>query len=70
MIMTPETQARIQELRAKSAAGTITTEELREAITVLRQARGAAPQATAGTKARAKAAKPNSDDLLSELEGL
>lgn len=70
MIFTPEIQTKIAEWRSKARNGTLTKEEAAEAIALMRQARGAAPQATAGTKARKTAAKPNSDDLLSELEGL
>lgn len=72
MLMTPELQAKMAEWRAASIAGTITTEQLREAVATMRAARGAAPQATSGTRARksAAAAKPNGDDLLKELEGL
>jgi hypothetical protein len=68
----PQDSARIQQLRAKALAGTITQEELREGLAVLRQGRVQA--ATTSEKSRAaKSAKStpvNSDDLLNELGGL
>lgn len=70
MIQSPEVQARIAELRQKIHANTITQDELREGISLMRQARGATPQATAGSRAKRVTAKPNGDDLLFELEGL
>lgn len=73
-MMTQETLLRLQLLRAKGREGTLTQEECREAIALLRADRGATAQATAGSKvSRARktaAAKPNGDDLLSELENL
>jgi ribosomal protein L12E/L44/L45/RPP1/RPP2 len=70
----PEMQLRIQEWRAKARQGTLSQDEMREAIAALRRDRGAIPQASAGSKVtktrKAAAAKPNSDDLLSELDGL
>lgn len=70
----PEMQLKIQEWRAKAREGTLSQDEMREAIAALRRDRGAIPPATAGSsvnKARkAAAAKPNSDDLLSELDNL
>lgn len=72
--MSPEMQAQIQIWRQKSRDGTITQDELREALKALREDRVRAAttsEASRGRKAatRAKAAV-NSDDLLSELEGL
>lgn len=74
--MTPaELTAKVDEWRQKAAAGTLTVEECREALAFLRQGRVAA--SATSTKARtakaaaAKKAGPiNSDDLLSELDGL
>lgn len=65
-------QLRVAEWRAKARAGTLTLEETKEAIKVLRQGRSLIAQATGGSKTNkaAKAAKPSGDDLLSELEGL
>ena len=66
--MTPETQARIQIWRQKALAGTLSQEELREAIQILREDRVGASQVS--RTSRAKKAPINADDLLGELEGL
>lgn len=65
-------QIKVAEWRAKARAGTLTLEEIREAVKVLRGGRALIAQATGGSKTNrtAKAAKPSGDDLLSELEGL
>ena len=64
-------QLKVAEWRAKARAGTLTLEETREAIKVLRAGRAAVAQSTSGTKARkAKEPTKTGDDLLSELEGL
>lgn len=67
-------QSQIQTWRAKVADGTITTDELREAIAAIRKERvGAAGVSAASTerktvsRAKAKAAPINSDDLLAGL---
>lgn len=70
----PEIQLKIQEWRAKAREGSLTQDEMREAIAVLRKDRGAIPSATAGSKTtrerKAAAAKPDSDALLGELDNL
>jgi hypothetical protein len=57
--------------RAKAREGTLTKEEMRLAIEAMRASRGKTIPASGGTKvkaaAKAKAAKPNADDLLGEL---
>lgn len=67
-------QMKVEEWRNKSRAGTMTLEDMKEAVKVLRAGRSLIAQATGGSKtnktAKAKAAKPDGDDLLSELEGL
>jgi len=67
-------QSQIQTWREKCLAGTITQEEMREAIAAIRKERvGAAGVSAASTerkttaKAKAKAAPINSDDLLAGL---
>lgn len=66
----PETQARLNALRAKAATGaTLSLEEVREGILLLRAGRLAA----AASSAKARASRPtrkSGDDLLSELDGL
>jgi len=64
---------KLQEWRNRIRAGEqLTKEEMREAILAMRTARGKLSPVIGGTKTRARAAKakPNGDDLLSELEGL
>jgi hypothetical protein len=65
-------QLKVAEWRAKARAGTMSLEETREAIKVLRAGRSLIAAASGGSKTNktAKAAKPNADDLLSELDGL
>ena len=68
MIPAPEIQAKIAIWRRRAIEGTLTPEEMREAIDLLRQGRAAA---SAAVKSRAaKKATVNGDDLLDELEGL
>ena len=74
MAQSPEMQAKIQLWRQKAREGTLTQDEMREAIAALRQDRGGA--AATSEKSREKKATSrakanvNSDDLLSELDGL
>lgn len=66
------TLLQIAEWRNKARDGTLTHDEMKEAIKALRRDRTSVTQATSGTKARAVAKKApiNSDDLLSGLEDL
>lgn len=66
-----ELQMKLAEWRRKTQDGTISLEEMKEAIVVLRQGRVAAAAASATAK-RKTAAKviPSADDLLNELDGL
>lgn len=72
--MTPEMQAKIQLWRQKAREGTLTQDEMREAMAALRQERVNA--AATSEKSRAKKATTrakaniNSDDLLGELDNL
>jgi len=70
--MTPETNSRIAHWRQKAQEGTLTEEDMIEAIKVLSAGRSFA--ATASTKSRASKAqaaapKPNADDLVADLFG-
>ena len=66
----PETQAKIALFRAKMAEGTMTIEEMKEAVELLREGRLAASLASASsTRKRAAREIPKADDLLGELEG-
>lgn len=65
--------AQVDIWRAKCRDGTMTLEDYKQVIVQLRAGRAATPQATGGSKSKAKAtAKPavSGDDLLSELDGL
>lgn len=67
----PEQSARILLLRAKVNDGSITPDELKEGLALLRSQREGAHAASAATKSRKAAKAPvNSNDLLSELGDL
>lgn len=69
MAFSPEVQAKVHLWRQKARDGTLTQDEMREAIVALRGDRTAAHATSAKAKAGRK--KPvNSDDLLAELDGL
>lgn len=71
MSMSMEAQHTLNELRVKAANNTISMEELRIGIEMIRKDRvGAAIASTTSRKKKAAAAKPDADDLLSELEGM
>jgi len=71
MALSPEVQAKVQLWRQKAREGTLTTEERREAIQLLRQDRiGAAQVSTASRVKKAPKAPVNADDLLSELDNI
>ena len=53
----PATQSRMAHLRAKASDGSITEEELREAVRMMREDRYAVLQAQANKPTRSKAAK-------------
>lgn len=67
--VSPELSSRIAEWRRKSAEGTMTEDEMRDAIVHLRAGRLAAANAAATAKRTAKktSAPPPVDDLLNEL---
>lgn len=78
-LLTPEMQAQISVWRQKAAEGTLTVEEQREAIKILREGRlqamtaakaSKAKSATGESKPRAKKVARSADDLLGELGGL
>jgi hypothetical protein len=69
MSITQETQFRLIELRRKAAEGTLTLDEMREGIRLLRQGRVSAAAASEGArKKRAKATPKSAEDLLSDLD--
>lgn len=65
--MTPEVQAKISIYRQKALDNTLTEDEMRDAVRILRAGRTSAATAAAKSKASAKAAIPNADDMLAEL---
>ena len=68
---TAELQLQIDTWRAKVRDGTITKEEMAEAIMVLRAGRAGVTQAKAGSRAKSASAKPakrSAEDLLKEFE--
>lgn len=70
--MTPELTQKLIDWRAKAIAGTITLEEMKEAIIALRDQRRTAVSQPSPTTRASKAKQPtrSADDMLSELEGL
>jgi len=74
MAQSQELQAKIQLWRQKAREGTLTQDEMREAIAALRQDRvGAAATSEKSREKRATTrakANINSDDLLGELDNL
>lgn len=67
-LLTPELQLKIATFRRKAADGTITLEEMREAVSIMRQGRISAAQTA--TKSRTKAEAPDAKALLSRLRGI
>jgi len=68
--MNPALASKIAVWRQKAADGTISLEEMREAVAALREGRKAAASSGERNKiAKAKAAIPSADDLLAELTG-
>ena len=66
-MFSPELQAKISLWRQKSADGTITDEELTEAITLLRGERKTATENAAKRRKTAIKETKTADDLLNEL---
>lgn len=67
--ITPEIQAKIALWRMRIAEGTITQDEMKEAVLFLRAGRVASASAVAKRK-KALVELPTAGDMLSELEGL
>jgi len=69
---TLDTQIKIDKWRDKARAGTLSTDDMREALKALREDRVTASSVSAKSRtAKAKAkAGVDSDDLLSQLEGI
>lgn len=67
-MLSPQDQSRLSALRSKAIDGSISMEEMKEVIKILRQGRLAA--ATSAATSKAKKATKSADDMLSELGGL
>lgn len=67
---TSEQLQRINELRQKSLNNTITIDELKEGIILMRESRMGAQIANKASKTKSKAPARSADDMLSELGGL
>ena len=68
--MTPELNQKVAEWRQKSVDGTLSLEDMKEAIQALRGGRVSAAIASAGSKAKkAPMVVQSADDLLGELDG-
>jgi hypothetical protein len=66
--VSPELQSKISIWRTKAVAGTLTPDEMKEAILALRQDRiGASIASAASKRTKAKAEIPDADDLLAEM---
>ena len=63
----PELQSKITLWRQRAGDGTITLEEMKEAILALRQGRKNALAAALASKSKAKKPVRNVDDMLAEL---
>jgi hypothetical protein len=69
--MTPELQSKIVAWREKASAGTLTVEEMREAIASIRGDRkNAASASEQSRRTKAKAVIPDAKALLGELGSL
>jgi hypothetical protein len=72
-LLSPEQQTRLIEWRAKAQAGSITLDELKAAVVMMRAGRSAAVTASAAGRASKAKAKPTEkavESMLDELEGL
>lgn len=70
-LISPELQSKIAGWRQKAQDGTLTIDEMREGIVLMRQGRMAASVASdASRKARAKVAVPDAKSLLATLGGM
>lgn len=68
--MTPELELKVSQWRQKAALGTLTTEDMIEAIKVVREGRmSAAASSATAKKAAAKKVIPDADTLLGDMFG-
>jgi len=69
-MLTPDIQNRFSEWRRKAAEGTITREEMKEAILALRGSRRTASESTPSKSRSSKGPARSADDMLGELGSL
>lgn len=70
-MISPELQSQIAGWRQGAADGTMTLDEMREAVKLLREGRlSSSYSADAAKRKKAIAAIPKADDLLSEMEDM
>lgn len=73
-MLSPENQSFIADCRLKATAGTISLDDMKKCIIILRSSRKSAVEASASGRASKAAKAPPTDkkveDMLSELEGL
>lgn len=67
--MQPETHSRLTVLRQKAIEGTLTLEEMKEAVVMMRGDRASSVKQGDTRRAKVKAAIPDADSLLNELGG-
>ena len=63
-------QAKISSWRLRAAEGTLSLEEMKEAIVLLRGGRVSAASASATGRKKKSATAPAAEDMLADLEGL
>jgi hypothetical protein len=69
--MSPEIRSRIAILQQKAIAGTLTIEEMREGVQLMRADRVAGASASdSSRRAKAKAVIKSADEMLDELGGI
>jgi hypothetical protein len=69
-MITPELQSKLAVWKQRAAAGTLTPNEMREAILALRENRRSAAVPETKSRSRTKGPAKSADDLLGELENL
>lgn len=65
-----ELQSKIANWRLKAAEGTLSLEEMKEAIRFLRAGRVAAASASASGKKKKSSVAPAADDMLADLDSM
>lgn len=70
MALSPEVSAKLGLFRQKAVAGTLSIEEMREAIQILREDRMRAASTDSAKRTRARKEVKSAEELLSQLDGL